>query len=340
MKIVIFEIEPREAAAFDALKRGHDLVLTEQPLRADNATQFADAAIVSTFIYSKLGRDVLEKLPALKLIATRSTGYDHIDTRSCAERGIVVSNVPSYGENTVAEHVFALLLAISHRLREAMERARSGRFTPEGLEGFDLQGKTLGVIGTGNIGRHVIRIAHGFAMQVLAFDVKPQPQIAKELGFRYVSLDELLAGSDIITLHVPALPQTEHLIDARAIARMKRGAVLINTARGSVIDSRALIEALRSGKLAAAGLDVLPDEPLIREEAELISSIYANQQDIRDLVADHILLNMPNVIVTPHSAFNTREAIARIATTTVDNIVSFLDGTPANVVAARSGKSS
>jgi len=340
MKIVIFEIEPREAAAFDALKRGHDLVLTEQPLRADNATQFADAEIVSTFIYSKLGRDVLEKLPALKLIATRSTGYDHVDTRSCAERGIVVSNVPSYGENTVAEHVFALLLAISHRLREAMERARSGRFTPEGLEGFDLQGKTLGVIGTGNIGRHVIRIAHGFAMQVLAFDVKPQPQIAKELGFRYVSLDELLAGSDIITLHVPALPQTEHLIDVRAIARMKHGAILINTARGSVIDSRALIEALRSGKLAAAGLDVLPDEPLIREEAELISSIYANQQDIRDLVADHILLNMPNVIVTPHSAFNTREAIARIATTTVDNIVSFLDGTPANVVAARSGKSS
>lgn len=340
MKIVIFEIEPREAAAFDALKRGHDLVLTEQPLRADNATQFADAEIVSTFIYSKLGRDVLEKLPALKLIATRSTGYDHIDTRSCAERGIVVSNVPSYGENTVAEHVFALLLAISHRLREAMERARSGRFTPEGLEGFDLQGKTLGVIGTGNIGRHVIRIAHGFAMQVLAFDVKPQPQIAKELGFRYVSLDELLAGSDIVTLHVPALPQTEHLIDARAIARMKHGAILINTARGSVVDSRALIEALRSGKLAAAGLDVLPDEPLIREEAELISSIYANQQDIRDLVADHILLNMPNVIVTPHSAFNTREAIARIATTTVDNIVSFLDGTPANVVAARSGKSS
>jgi len=335
MKIVIFETEPREAEAFEALKQGHELVLTDKPLRADDAAQYADAEIVSTFIYSELGRDVLDKLPALKLIATRSTGYEHIDTRACAERGILVSNVPTYGENTVAEHVFALLLAISHRLREAMERARSGRFTPEGLEGFDLQGKTLGVIGTGNIGRHVIRIARGFAMKVLAFDVKPDARVAADLGFRYAAMDEVLAAADIITLHVPALPQTEHLIDEKAIARMKQGAILINTARGSIVDARALIQGLRSGKLAAAGLDVLPDEPLIREEAELISSIYANQHDIRDLVADHVLLNMPNVVVTPHSAFNTREAIQRIVATTVSNIGSFLDGAPVNLVGAR-----
>ncbi len=335
MKIVIFETEPREAPAFDSLKPGHMLELTAQPLRADNAHEYADAEIVSTFIYSALGRDVLAKLPQLKLVATRSTGYDHIDTRYCAEHGITVCNVPTYGENTVAEHVFALLLAISHRLREAMERARSGRFTPDGLEGFDLQGKTLGVVGTGNIGCHVIRIARGFAMTVLAFDVKPQPALARDLGFTYAGMDDLLARSDIVTLHVPALPQTRHLIDAAAVARMKPGAILINTARGSVVDSLPLIEALRTGKLAAAGLDVLPDEPLIREEAELISSIYANQQDIRELVADHILLTMPNVIVTPHSAFNTHEAIARIVTTTVANIVAFLDGKPANVVAKR-----
>ncbi len=333
MKIVIFETEPREAPAFDALKPGHDLVLTDQPLRAENAAQYADAQVLSTFIYSKLDRAVLAQLPKLQLIATRSTGYDHIDMAFCADRGIKVSNVPTYGENTVAEHVFALLLAISHRLREAMERARSGHFSPQGLEGFDLQGKTLGVIGTGNIGRHVIRIAKGFAMEVVAFDVRPDEAMARALGVRYVSMDELLATADIITLHVPALPQTDHLIDAKAFARMKQGAVLINTARGSVVDARALIEALRSGKLAAAGLDVLPDEPLIREEAELISSIYDNKQDIRDLVADHILLNMPNVVVTPHSAFNTREATQRITTTTVANIASFLSGKPVNVVA-------
>ena len=214
MKIVIFETEPREAATFDALKQGHELVLTAEPLRPDNAARYADADVVSTFIYSKLGRDVLEKLPALKLIATRSTGYDHIDIAYCAAHDITVSNVPTYGENTVAEHVFALLLAISHRLREAIERARSGRFTPEGLVGFDLQGKTLGVVGTGNIGVHVIRIARGFGMKVLAFDVKPQAKLAAECGFTYVSLDDLLAGSDVVTLHVPALPQTENLIDA------------------------------------------------------------------------------------------------------------------------------
>ena len=236
MKIVIFETEPREAPAFDSLKPGRMLELTAQPLRADNAHEYADAEIVSTFIYSALGRDVLAKLPQLKLVATRSTGYDHIDTRYCAEHGVTVCNVPTYGENTVAEHVFALLLAISHRLREAMERARSGRFTPDGLEGFDLQGKTLGVVGTGNIGRHVIRIARGFAMTVLAFDVKPQPALARDLGFTYAGMDDLLARSDIVTLHVPALPQTRHLIDAAAVARMKPGAILINTARGSVVE--------------------------------------------------------------------------------------------------------
>lgn len=334
MKIAIFEAEPREAADFDALKPGHDLGLTRQALRPENVSDYADSEIVSTFIYSRLDRRLLEQLPRLRLIATRSTGYDHIDTGYCAEHGITVSNVPTYGENTVAEHVFALLLTISHRLREAMERARSGRFSPQGLEGFDLQGKTLGVIGTGNIGRHVIRIAKGFAMEAVAFDVKPDAAAANELGFRYLSLNDLLATADVITLHVPAVPQTTHMIGAEAFSRLKPGAVLINTARGSIVEPRALIEALLSGRLAAAGLDVLPDEPLIREEAELISSIYDSKQDIRDLVADHVLLNMPNVVVTPHSAFNTREAIGRISATTVSNILSFLAGKPVNVVAA------
>lgn len=334
MKIVIFETEPREAPEFESLKAGHDLTLTEEPLRAENAIRYAGAEVLSTFIYSKLDRAVLSQLPVLKLIATRSTGYDHIDLPWCAEHGITVCNVPTYGDNTVAEHVFALLLAISHRLREAMERARSGQFSPQGLEGFDLQGKTIGVVGTGNIGRHVIRIAKGFAMEVVAFDVKPDEAAARELGFRYVDMIDLLAAADVTTLHVPALPQTEHLIGAAAFACMKPGAVLINTARGSIIDARALIEALRGGKIAAAGLDVLPDEPLIREEAELICSIYCNRQDVRNLVADHILLNMPNVVVTPHSAFNTREAVRRIVKTTVRNIDAFFSGRPINVVAS------
>lgn len=331
MRIVLFEVEPREAAAFDSLKAAHDLVLLKEPLRASNAASFHDADIISTFIYSKLDRDVLRQLPSLKLIATRSTGYDHIDLDYCAERGILIANVPSYGEVTVAEHVFALLLAISHRLPKAMAQAR-GRFSPEGLQGFDLAGKRLGVIGTGNIGRHVVRIAKGFAMEVVAFDVAPDHDLASDLGFRYATFDELIASADIITLHVPATPATHHLLRAETFERMKHGVVIINTARGSLIDPAALIQGLLSGKVAAAGLDVLPDEPLIREEAELVSSIFQNQHDLRALVADHILLRLPNVIVTPHSAFNTREAVERIVVTTVDNIAAFLAGMPRNIV--------
>ena len=332
MKLVVFEAEPREAPAFDVLKPAHAVEVVAEPLRATTVHAFADAELISTFIYSELDRSVLEQLPSLRLIATRSTGYDHIDGAYCAARGIAICNVPSYGENTVAEHAFALLLALSHRLIDAVERARSARFSPNGLQGFDLAGKTLGVVGVGQIGRHVIRIARGFAMEVVAHDVSADPAIANELGFRYVGLDELLAAADVVTLHAPATPATHHLLSADAFRRMKDGVVVINTARGSLIDSRALIQALRSGKVAAAGLDVLPDEPLIREEAELICSIFSDRHDLRELVADHVLLRMPNVIVTPHSAFNTREAVARIVDTTIANIQAFLDGQPQNIV--------
>lgn len=332
MKIIVFEAEVHEAPRFDALKSAHELVLIGEPLTAGNVMRFADAEVVSIFIYSALDRVVLDGLPIPKFVATRSTGYDHIDTRACSERGIAVSNVPSYGENTVAEHVFALLLGISHRLPEAIDRAQHGHFSPEGLEGFDLAQKTIGVIGTGNIGRHVIRIAKGFEMRVLAFDARPDQALARKLEFRYVDLDELLSVSDVITLHVPSLPETRHLLSSEAFKQMKEGAVIINTARGDLIDTRALIQALNSGRLAAAGLDVLPDEPMIREEAELICSIFCNQHDLRDLVANHVLLQMRNVIVTPHSAFNTREAVDRITTTTIKNIEAFLHGTPKNLV--------
>jgi D-lactate dehydrogenase len=333
LKIVLFETEPREGPVFAPLKDAHEVCMIDAPLRARNAADYADAAVVSTFIYSRLDRAALEKLPRLRLIATRSTGFDHIDAAYCAERGIAVANVPSYGENTVAEHVFALLLAISHRMPEAMDRAQRGHFSPEGLQGFDLAGRTLGVIGAGCIGQHVIRIARGFGMEVVAHDARPDPALAASLGFRYLGLEDVYAAADILTLHLPSLPETRGMISARAFARMKDGVVLINTARGDLVDTRALIQALGEGKVAAAGLDVLPDEPLIREEAELICSIWCERHDLRNLVADHVLLRMRNVVVTPHSAFNTREAVARIAETTVANIRAYAEGAPRNLVA-------
>jgi D-lactate dehydrogenase len=329
---VVFEAEGRERAAFDRLGGVHKVNFVAEPLKAETASAFVDAEIVSTFVYSDLSRSVLENLGSLKLIATRSTGYDHIDIAFCNEKGVAVANVPTYGENTVAEHVFALLLSLAHRLPEAVERARSGRFSPQGLEGFDLAGKTIGVVGVGHIGRHVIRIAKGFAMQVVAFDVKRDQALARELGFRYLPFDELLTVADIVSLHAPAMKETHHLLSTLAFDKMKEKAIVINTARGSLIDAHALIMALRSGRIAGAGLDVLPDEPLIREEAELVCSLFSGEHDLRDVVADHILLHMPNVIVTPHSAFNTREAIVRIVETTVSNIENFIAGQPKNLV--------
>jgi D-lactate dehydrogenase len=332
MKIAIFETEPWEEEAFNALQEDHEVVLTEAKLNRDNAELFKDADIISTFIYSNLGQEVLESFEDLRLIATRSTGYDHIPLEYCRKENIAVANVPEYGDNTVAEHVFGLLLGISHNLVEAADRTRRGDFSLRGLQGFDLKGKTLGVIGTGSIGEYVIRIARGFQMHVLAFDVKPRESLAEKLGFNYVPMPELLSKSDIITLHVPSNEHTHHLISDEEFHQMKEGVVIINTARGSVVHIEALARALADGKVRAAGLDVLPEEPTIREESELLRSFYREQHNLRTLLAGHVLLRLRNVIITPHNAFYTTEAIWRILDTTVENIEAFIKEEPKNIV--------
>jgi D-lactate dehydrogenase len=335
MKIAVFEVEHWEREAFKELGSEHEVRFSNRPLRASNANRYASTEVLSPFIYSDLSSTVLQQFKHLKLIATRSTGFDHIDIDYCQKRGITVCNVPVYGENTVAEHVFALLLAISHKMCEAVERTRRGDFSQQGLQGFDLRGKTLGIIGTGNIGQCVIEIARGFRMEVVAFDVRPDEKLASELGFRYVAMEELLRTADIITLHVPATPKTHHLISTKEFAKMKKGVVLINTARGSLVDTQALLHAIADGKVGAVGLDVLHEEPTIREEAELLRSVYREQHDLQDILADHILLRLRNIVITPHSAFNTREAVQRILDTTMDNIMAFSQEKPQNVVGVR-----
>lgn len=331
--IVIFETEAWERAAFEALARTHRVEFREEPLDAENAAELSAAQVISTFIYSDLDREVLAELESLELIATRSTGFDHIATDWCEKQGIVVSNVPRYGANTVAEHVFGLLLSISHHLVEAVDRTRRGDFSLQGLQGFDLHGKTMGVVGTGEIGRCVIAIARGFGMEVVAHDVEVDEELAKRYDFRYAALEEVLCAADVLTLHVPLNAGTRHLIGPEELASMKDGAVLINTARGEVVDTDALVRALHEGKLAAAGLDVLPLEPEIREEAELLRSIFRHEHDLETLLLNHVLLRLRNVVITPHSAFYTREALERILETTRENIESFLAGGPSNVVA-------
>ncbi len=288
--------------------------------------------VLSVFIHSRLDREALMPLPALRFIATRSTGYDHIDMDYCRSKGIVVSNVPVYGDNTVAEHTFALILALSRKVVQAHNRAHTGDFSLTGLQGFDLRCRTLGVVGTGHIGTHVIRIARGFMMRVLAYDTKPDKRLADALDFEYVdALDDLLAKSDIVSLHSPLLPQTRHLINAQNIARMKRGALLINTARGGLIDTDALLSALTSGQIGGAGLDVFEGETLIKEEKQLLSNEY-NLEELRTLTKNLVLFRHENVIITPHVAFNSVEAFERILLTTIQNINAFEAGKPINVV--------
>ncbi len=331
MQIAVFEVEPWERNAFESLSEHHDVNFIERPLKANGAGEFTEAEVLSPFIYSDLSTASLERFPNLRLITTRSTGVDHVDRDYCEDKGIIVCNVPSYGESTVAEHVFALLLSISHNTFHAIERTRKGDFSLQGLRGFDLSGKTIGVIGTGSIGEHVIRIARGFDMQVIAYDVKPQEALADELDFIYRPLDRLLRESDIITLHVPGTSKTQHMISRDEFDLMKDGVVLINTARGSIVDVEALMRALADGKVAAAGLDVLPEEPTVREEAELLRSIFRRKHNLETLLANHVLLRMRNVYITPHSGFCTHEAVQRILDVTVRNIEAYDRGKPVNV---------
>lgn len=332
MKIVIYETEFWEREAFESLKGDHELAFIESPLSERNASQNADAEIISTFIYSDVSPAVLKKLANLKMIATRSTGYDHIDLEYCRQAGIVVCNVPTYGCHTVAEHVFGLLLTISHHVVDAVNRTRRGEFSFKGLEGFDLHGKTIGIIGTGDIGECVVKIANGFDMRILAFDPKPKEVLVSEYGLEYTTFDTLLAEADIITLHVPGTEKTYHMISHDQFHKMKDGVILINTARGSVVDTRALVTAISDQKIAAAGLDVLAAEPVIREEAELLRSAFQDRYDTTMLLADHILLRLRNVFITPHSAFYTREAVGRILEVTENNIRAFVRGERLNEV--------
>ncbi len=291
----------------------------------------ADLEAIAIFVWTRLTPEVLRKLPSLKLVLTMSTGFDHIDLKTCAEKSIIVCNVPHYGENTVAEHTFALILALSRRLNQAFFQNLRGSYRINELQGFDLYGKTLGVVGAGNIGLHVIRIARGFGMHVLAYDIVTRPLLAEVLGFRYTDLDTLLSQSDIVSLHVPATPETFHLINEERIKKMKKGALLINTARGSVVDTEALLRALDENHLGGAGLDVIEGEEFVKEESALLRLPVA-EETLRHVVQAHLLAKRENVVFTPHIAFNSQEAIQRILQTTLENLKAFLDGAPVNVV--------
>jgi len=297
--------------------------------------EIKDTTILSPFINSKVNKSVIDSLPNLKYITTRSTGFDHIDIEYAKSKGISISNVPTYGENTVAEHTFALILSIARNLKKAHFKVSEGDFLIKGLMGFDLRGKTIGVVGTGHIGLRVIKMAVGFSMNVLAFDPMQNAFLSEVLGFKYVDFETLLKESDIITLHAPYSKKTHHLINENNISLIKKGAVLINTARGGLVDTIALTKALDDGILSGAGLDVLEGEDIILEEKQLLlrkkKELY-DPQKLQLVLRGCFLLQRENVVFTPHIGFYSEEALKRILDTTIYNVTSFINATYVNVV--------
>ncbi|MFH1186558.1 MAG: NAD(P)-dependent oxidoreductase [Candidatus Levyibacteriota bacterium] len=330
-KIAFFEIEDWEKEYLEKALDDKNLFFSKERLDKDTIPLAKDASIISPFIYSEISKDILESLPSLKFIATRSVGYDHIDIDSCKKKNVIVANIPKYGGDTVAEHTFALILAISRKLIPSIEHTKRGDFSLEGLTGFDLYGKTLGVLGAGHIGKKVIEMGLCFGMKILAFNKSEDEELIKK-GVKYVDIDTVLANSDVITLHLPHTKDTEHIINMQNINKFKKGSVLINTARGSLVETQAILEGLEKGILAGAGIDVLEEECSLKEERELLTNEFLKSCDIKTQLLNHVLLLRPDVIITPHNAFNSKEALTQILDITASNIKAFLNGSKLNIV--------
>jgi D-lactate dehydrogenase len=328
MRIAFFGTKDYDREFFTAANEGysHDIAWLEARLESGTAVLAKGFPAVCAFVNDRLDRGVLEALAAggTRLVALRSAGFNNVDLAAAEALGMTVSRVPAYSPHAVAEHAVALILALDRKIHRAYARVREGNFSLSGLVGFDLYGRTVGVVGTGKIGVAFLRIMGGFGCRLLATDPHPSPD-ALSLGARWVPLDELLAGSDVVSLHCPLTPETRHLLDVRRIRLMKRGAMLINTGRGALIETRAVIDALKSGHLGHLGLDVYEEE----------ESLFFEDRS-RDVIQDDVfmrLLTFPNVVVTAHQGFFTREALENIARTTLANVTAFERGVPQNVVA-------
>jgi D-lactate dehydrogenase len=315
MKIAFFSAHDFERGVFDAYnaRKGHEIHYLTAHLGPDTAKLASGFDCVCVFVNDVLNAAVVEELAdhGVKLIAARSAGFNHIDLEAAKRRQVGVVRVPAYSPFAVAEHAVAMILTLNRKTHRAYNRVREGNFALEGLLGFDLHGKTIGVIGTGKIGQVFAKIMLGFGCEVLAYDVAPNVSV-REMGVSYQPLADVLRKSDIVSLHCPLLTATYHMIQADSLAKMKPGAMLINTSRGGLVDTPAVIEALKTGHLGALGLDVY------EEEAELFFEDLSGQVLQDDVFAR--LLTFPNVLITGHQAFFTSEALQGIAMTTLDNV--------------------
>lgn len=332
MKIAFFEVEGWEKTYLEQKLAGNELQFYSTPLREDHIADLQSTEVISTFIDSAVTKELLDQLPKLRLITTRSTGYDHIDMVCTKYKNIITCNVPHYGTHTVAEHTFALILALSRKLFESVERTKRGEFDHNDLTGFDLFGKTIGIVGLGDIGESVLRMAKGFGMNVVAYAHHPDEDKARKLGLSFLDVKELVSVSDVITLHLPYMKETRHIINKTNIKKFKRGSILINTARGGLIQTEAIIYGLEKGILKGVGLDVLEEEDTIKEERQLLKKDFHKTSNFRTLYFDHVLMSKENVLITPHNAFNSKEALRMILDVTVENIMEFANSKPQNTV--------
>lgn len=324
MRLAVFDTHRYERAAFDAanVHFGHDLTYLETRLTAATAPLAQGFPSVCAFVNDRLDAPTLHTLHdgGVRHVALRSAGFNHVDLEAAAALGLAVTRVPEYSPHAVAEHAVALLLTLNRKTHRAYARVRDANFSLDGLVGFDLYGKTVGIVGTGRIGAVMLRIMRGFGCRLLAWDIAPNDALAAETGARYVGLSDLFRDADVISLHVPLTPETYHLIDAAALTQMKPSVVIINTGRGALIDTRALVDALKRGEIGGAGLDVY------EEEEGVFFSDLSDQVLQDDTLAR--LLTFPNTLVTSHQGFLTREALDAIARTTLANVTAFERGEP------------
>jgi len=315
--IAFFDTKPYDRVWFDRLKDkyGFEFKYFESKLNSDTAVMCAGLDGVVAFVNDVIDEKTINILSeqGIRILALRCAGYNNVDFKAAYGK-IHVVRVPAYSPHAVAEHAMALLLTLNRKIHRAYIRTRDFNFSINGLTGFDLYGKTVGVVGTGKIGRVFVDICKGFGMKVIAYDPFP----ARDSGIDYVELEELFRRSDIISLHAPLTKETYHIINQDSIALMKEGVIIINTSRGALIDSEALLEAIKNGKIGGAGLDVY------EEESDIFFEDYSNAIIQDDVLAR--LISMPNVIVTSHQAFLTDEALKNIAETTLENLRQFFDG--------------
>ena len=338
MKIYFFGVDDWEKLHLERKLKENgisgEIKFTKEALTEENIEIYKDADIISVFIYSHINKNVLDKMENLKFIITRSATYEHIDVEYAKKKGILVANIPGYGNNTVAEFTFALILALARRLKPMIKNVSEKKYSREGLMGIDIMGKTIGIIGTGRIGAHVARIAHGFGMKILAYDRTKKPELIEKYGVEYVGLEELLMRSDIVTVHLPYNRATKYTINKFNIKLMKLDAMLINTSRGAVVEVDAVIEALKEGRLAGGvALDTLEAEEDTIKEEEVLKRDEIPAVKIEKAAEKYYLLNEDNVILSPHLAYYTKDALERILDITVEEIKKFIEGEkPENLV--------